>query len=257
MKTLFPNAEETDWGVFDQYLFDAIFKKLQDSDSQPQFMVCMTITNHSPHQIPKNYSPYPLQFPENLSSHTTKDMQLTLNTMQTFQYANDCLGKFLHRLRNSPLGENTIVVVTGDHAMTGGFAYPDRELLYSWAVPLAFYIPEKYAQQLHRDTTRLVSHKDIFPTIYNLAFSNYNYRATGDNIFDAATAENPFLITQTSWVLGKAGCTNLHSHQSFTFQENSFYLQPAADFPELESLRKKANAWLFGMKWQIFADLKQ
>jgi phosphoglycerol transferase MdoB-like AlkP superfamily enzyme len=256
MKTLFPHAEKTEWGVFDQYLFDAIFDKLQNSDSQPQFMVCMTITNHSPHKIPKNYQLYSLQFPEGLSSRTTKDMQQTISTMQTFQYANDCLGKFLHRLRNSSLGENTIVVVTGDHAMTGGFSYADRELLYSWGVPLAFYIPKKYAEQLHRDTTRLVSHKDILPTIYNLAFSNYTYRATGDNIFDAKNAENPFLITQSYWIVGKAGCTVLHSHNSFTWQENSFYLQPAEYNKELESLRKKANAWLFGMKWQIYAELK-
>jgi phosphoglycerol transferase MdoB-like AlkP superfamily enzyme len=166
------------------------------------------------------------------------------------------LGKFLQRLRSSSLGENTIVVVTGDHAMTGGFSYSDRELLNSWAVPLAFYMPEKYAQGLYRDTTRLVSHKDILPTIYNLAFFFFFYRATGDNIFDIATAENPFLITQSSWVLGKAGCTNLHTQQFFTWQENSFYLQPAEATPELEALKKKANAWFFGMKWQIYSDLK-
>ena len=257
IKTLFPKTEETEWGVFDQYLFDAILKKLQDADSQPQFMVCMTITNHSPHKIPKNYELYSLQFPDSLYSRTTTDLQKTMSTMQTFQYANDCLGKFLNSLRNSPLGENTIVVVTGDHAMTGGFSYSDRELLYSWAIPLAFYIPENYAQQLHRDTTRLVSHKDILPTIYNLAFSNYNYRATGDNIFDVTTINNAFLITQSYWIVGKAGITALHSHQSYSWQENSFYLQPAAYTPELESLRKKANAWLFGMKWQIYSDLKQ
>ena len=257
MKTLLSNTEETEWGVFDQYLYDGVLNKLQNADSQPQFMICMTISNHSPHKIPLNYQPYSLQFPEKLSARTTKDMQQTLSSMQTFQYANDCLGKFLNNVRNSSLGENTIVVITGDHAMRGGLAYPDHELLYDWAVPLAFYIPENYARQLNKDTTRLVSHKDILPTIYNLAFSNFNYSATGDNIFDSATADNSFLITQTSWVLGKVGCINLNSHQSFTWQENSYYLQPAEHTPELEALRKKANVWLFGMKWQIYTELKK
>jgi phosphoglycerol transferase MdoB-like AlkP superfamily enzyme len=254
LKTLYPKTEENDWGVFDQYMFDALYHKLQEKTTQPQFFVCMTITNHSPHKISEKYKPYPLEFPDNLLSRTTKDLQQTLATMKTFQYANDCLGKFLHALRSSPMGENTIVVITGDHAMTGGFTYKDTELLYRWAVPLACYIPEKYATNLNIDTKRFVSHKDILPTIYNVAFSNYNYRATGDNIFDATSADNAFVITQSSWVMGKAGCVNLNSCQSFQWQERSFYLKPAEYTPELEFLKKKANAWQFGMKWQILQE---
>jgi phosphoglycerol transferase MdoB-like AlkP superfamily enzyme len=257
MKTLYSKTKEADWGVFDQYMFDAVFQKLQQKDTQPQFLFCMTITNHSPHKIPKNYQLYPLEFPDSLLSRTTKDLQQTLATMKTFQYANDCLGRFLNALRNSPMGENTIVVITGDHAMTGGFTYKDSEMLYKWAVPLAFYIPEKYAKNLNINTKRLVSHKDILPTIYNLAFSNYSYHATGDNIFDETTADDAFVITQSSWVMGKPGCINLYSPQSFKWQGNSFYLNPAASTPELESMRKRANAWLFGMKWQVYSDITQ
>ncbi|MCL2247253.1 MAG: LTA synthase family protein [Lentimicrobiaceae bacterium] len=257
IKTLFSKTEEADWGVFDQYMYDAIFQKLQDKKNQPQFLICMTITNHSPHKIPKNYTSYPLHFPETLHSRITKDLQQTLSTMQTFQYANDCLGKFLNALRHSNIGENTIVVITGDHAMTGGFSYKDTALLYCWAVPLAFYVPESYAQQLCIDTSRLVSHKDILPTIYHLAFSNYSYRATGDNIFDTATAKNAFVMTQSAWVMGKAGVIHLHSNQSYNWHNGGFYLQPVERTPELEFLRKKANAWYFGMKWQVYTDIRE
>ena len=255
LNTLFSKTEETDWGVFDQYMFDAIYRKLQENNTKPQFFLCMTITNHSPHKIPNNYKSYQLKFPDSLLSRTTQDTQHTMSTMQTFQYANDCLGKFLNSLRNSQMGENTIVVITGDHAMTGGFTYKDSELLYRWAVPLAFFIPEKYKQNLDINAQRLVSHKDIFPTIYNLAFSHYNYRATGDNIFDATTADSAFAITQSSWVMGNSGCINLTSHQSYTWQEGSLYLHPVECTPELEHIRKKANAWLFGMNWQIFSEI--
>ena len=255
LKTIYAKTEETDWGVFDQYMFDALFQKLQEKDTQPQFFICMTISNHSPHKIPKNYPLYPLEFPDTLLVRTTKDLQQTLNTMKTFQYANDCLGRFLHSLRNAPMGENTIVVITGDHAMTGGFTYKDSELLYRFAVPLAFYIPEKYAKNLYIDTKRLVSHKDILSTIYNLTFSNYHYRATGDNIFDATTSDNSFVITQSLWVMGKTGCISLNSQQAFKWQNNSFYLKPTAISSELEFMRKRANAWLFGMKWQMYKEL--
>jgi uncharacterized membrane protein len=36
----------------------------------------------------------------------------------------------------------------------------------------------------------------------------------------------------------------------------AYYLHPQEQTPELETLRRKANAWLFGMKWQIYADIK-
>jgi len=257
MKTLFPKTEEADWGVFDQYLFDAIYRKLKDAGSQPQFMICMTITNHSPHKIPKTYNPYPLALPDFLHSRTNGDLKQTIKTMQTFQYANDCLGQFLKAVRNSQIGENTIVVITGDHSMTGGFTYKDSELLYRWAVPLAFYIPKNYAQMLNIDTTRLISHKDILPTIYNLAFPNYRYRVTGDHIFDAVNANNAFVITQSSWVIGKAGCINLNSRQSFAWQDGSYYLKSVESTPELEAMRRRANAWLFGMKWQILFNTEK
>ena len=254
IKTLFPKVEETDWGVYDPYMFDAVFQKLQEKNTQPQFLLCMTTTNHSPHKIPNSYALYPLEFPDSLRLRTTKTLQQTLNIMQTFQYANDCLGKFIHQLRNSPLGKNTIVVATGDHAMTGGFTYKDYELLYKIAVPLAFYIPDNYKQQPHIDTRRLVSHKDILPTIYHLVFPNFNYKATGDNIFDATTADDFFVVTQSSWIMGKAGVIHLHTHQSYLWNGNKYFLQPSEKTPELEALRKRANAWMFGMKWEMYED---
>jgi arylsulfatase A-like enzyme len=86
----------------------------------------------------------------------------TIGIMQTFQYANDCLGKFIRQLRQSPLGENTIVVVTGDHSMTGSFIYKDNEFLHRWAVPVAFYIPESYKQKKNINTHRFSNFIKIY-----------------------------------------------------------------------------------------------
>jgi len=256
IKTLYPKIEENDWGVYDQFMYDAVFQKLQEKNAQPQFLLCMTTSNHSPHKIPKNYALQSLEFPDSMRSRTTKTIPQTIDIMQTFQYANDCLGNFIKQLRNSPLGENTIVVATGDHAMPSGFTYKESGFLYPRAVPVIFYIPEDYKKQLHIDTHRLVSHKDILPTIYHLAFSNFKYKATGDNIFDATTAEDSFVVTQSSLILGKAGVIHLHTHQSYKWLENSLYVQPQEKTPELEAMRKRANAWLFGMKWEVYEDLK-
>jgi len=256
IKTLYPKTEEADWGVFDQYMYDAIYHKLQEKNILPQFLIGMTITNHSPHKIPKNYRPYPLEFPDSLRSRITTNLQRTLSSLETFQYANDCLGRFMDSLRCSLVGKNTIVVITGDHTLTGGFTYKDNEFVQKWAVPLIFYIPETYIQQPNVNTNRLVSHKDILPTIYNLALSNYSYRATGDNIFDATTADSAFVITHSSWVLGKAGSINFATRQSYIWSEGGYNLQSSDCTPELEAMKKRANAWLCGMKWQIYANIK-
>jgi phosphoglycerol transferase MdoB-like AlkP superfamily enzyme len=256
IKSLYPKTEETDWGVFDQYLFDALFQKLQEHTLQPQFVIGMTITNHSPHKIPKNYELYPLDFPDSILSRTTAGFKQTLSSMETFQYANHCLGRFIDSLRHLPLGNNTIVAITGDHALTSGLTYHGSEFVNQWAVPLLFYIPEPYRKQLSINTNRLVSHKDILPTIFNLAFSNYNYQQTGDNIFDDTTEDNAFVVTHLSWVLGKNGCVNLSTHQSYLWQENSYLLQLHPLTPELEKMRNRANAWLFGMKWQVWEEIK-
>jgi hypothetical protein len=109
---------------------------------------------------------------------------------------------------------------------------------------------------LHVDTSRLVCHKDILPTIYNLTLSDYEYWATGDNIFDATTADSAFVVTRTQWVMGKDGCIDLSAKQSYIWKDEH-YLQPHGKTPELEALRRKANAWLFGMKWQIYNDIKK
>jgi len=140
--------------------------------------------------------------------------------------------------------------------MTGGFSYKDNEMLERWAVPVMFYIPDNYKQQPTMDTHRLVSHKDILPTIYHLAFSGFTYKNTGDNIFDASTANDSFVITQSSWVMGKAGVIHLHSEQSYLLDDN-FFLQPQDKTEDLENMRKRANAWLFGMKWQICNELEK
>jgi len=84
-----------------------------------------------------------------------------------------------------------------------------------------------------------------------------NHRIVGDHIFDAANTNNTFVITQSSWAMEKTGCINLHSRQSFAWQNDSYYLKPVEATQELETMRRKSNAWLFGMKWQILFSIKK
>ena len=82
--------------------------------------------------------------------------------MRTYQYAADQVGAFMDKLKNSPLAENTIVVVTGDHNNWLVFDYPNQEIKNKYAVPLYFYLPENYREALFFDENRPASFKDIF-----------------------------------------------------------------------------------------------
>ncbi len=259
IQTIYPKAETQDWGVFDEYLFPSIKRKLQEKTSKPQFLLCLTITNHSPHKTPTTYHPYPLQIPDSLENRMSVSEDQTLDIFETFQYANDCLGKFIDSIRHSPLGKNTIIVATGDHAMTSSLTYSDSELLYHYSTPLVFYIPDEYRKEKIIDTGRLVSHADVLPTVYNIALSDYSYPATGNNVFDSTTIDDSFVVTKSSWVIGNAGCVNLESDQTYSWlTSGSYLLEPnATNTVEIEQMKRKAKAWLFGMKWQIYSELDE
>ena len=49
------DTPKTDWGVYDEYLFDFVHEKLLQSNS-PQFILFITTTNHPPFDIPSDFN---------------------------------------------------------------------------------------------------------------------------------------------------------------------------------------------------------
>lgn len=52
---------------------------------------------------------------------------------------------------------------------------PSIDKALNHAVPLYLYVSQDYAHHIHYDSTRVGSHKDIFPTLYELSLSNIQY----------------------------------------------------------------------------------
>ena len=63
--------------------------------------------------------------------------------------------------------------------------YDDNRLLNSKNIPLYFYLPQELKDKLTIDTKVSGSHKDIFPTLYNLTLENTSYLSIGNNLFDS------------------------------------------------------------------------
>lgn len=180
----FPEAKSNNtWGVYDDDVFDVIFKVLSQGDSA-KFIATMSSTNHTPFELPKDYKPYPIDpnIAENPIFDVPKDRLLEILT--AFQYSNDALGKFMDKIKNSPLAENTVVIITGDHNIRSAVLYNTPELQkLKYSVPLYIYMPNELKKNLYIDTTRIGSHFDIMTSIYPYILKNIKYPDLGQNLF--------------------------------------------------------------------------
>jgi len=180
--------ERNQWGVFDEYLFDYIFKVLDDGDKS-KFVYVMTTSNHPPFSLPSKYKqPFPLELTEQLNKDITGDMKLAKMRFATYQYSCQKVAEFLTRLKNSKYADNTIVAITGDHNFWSAFSYPIERKLDEMSVPFYLYIPKKL-KPAKIDMTVVGSHTDILPTLYELSLSRTTYWAMGNNLL-ADTAKN-------------------------------------------------------------------
>jgi len=171
------------WGIHDEYLYNYIFRKLEKS-KKPQFILAMTTDNHPPYTLPKEYHPLKLEFSKELLWSITGDLKLAKERFLSFQYALNSLGNFLDKLKSSPLGNRTVVVVTADnHTADGIMRYRDEEVLNSKRIPFYLYLPKEIRDEVGDiDTSVFGSHKDIFPTLYNLTLSDAKYIAIGTDL---------------------------------------------------------------------------
>jgi len=178
-------AKTNTWGVYDEYLFDNIFNQLQQNNTSPQLICALTTTNHTPYELPPSYQPYSINISDSIHNIIIANKELAEANFRAYQYSNDCLGRFLTRLKASKFAENTIIAVTGDHNSYALFPINNSSLEEkdNHIVPFYLYIPKKYQENLIINQNRIGSHKDIFPTLINLSLSNQPYFSLGDNLF--------------------------------------------------------------------------
>lgn len=246
LRKRYPQAEENDWGVYDEFLFDYTLEKLQESPGKPKFFFLLTTTNHTPFRLPSTYEPLPVSIPDSIRRAMLTEPDMAQRSFYNYQYAAHQLGLFLKRLKASEEGKRTIVVITGDHNNLMVIPYDDSRLMAKRSVPILFYIPEAYRPKQPVDTGVPASHKDIFATIFPLALSGADYWSLGENLFDASQPGRFFALN--------AGTTAFDSQYGIADirQQKTLYLhkQPTGKWqageprPEHEQLRRRALAYV-------------
>ena len=173
------------WGIYDEYLYSHILQKLENSNEK-QFILALSTNNHPPYNIPKNYKSKKLLISDDLKKHITGEYNLAKQRIKSYAYALNQVGIFLDKLKASKYKDNTIVVVTADNnTIDGIMEYDNNKLLNSKNIPLYFYLPDSLKNKLTINTKIEGSHKDIFPTLYNLVLKNQEYISIGTNLFDS------------------------------------------------------------------------
>ncbi|MEA2091774.1 MAG: sulfatase-like hydrolase/transferase, partial [Campylobacterota bacterium] len=114
-----------DWGVFDEYLYEYVYKKLKDATS-PQFIFILTTNNHPPYTIPSHYKSNSLELSQDLKEHITGDLELVKRRFKDYAYAVDSLGGFLDKVKESSLAKNSVIAITADNNTVEGVMRYDK-----------------------------------------------------------------------------------------------------------------------------------
>jgi phosphoglycerol transferase MdoB-like AlkP superfamily enzyme len=104
-ETDFSLVEQTysKWGVNDGVTADYVYEQLSNrpvNGEKPWFTTFLTLSSHEPFEVPYQRLEDPIQ--------------------NGFAYTDDCLGKLVDRLKQSPQWDNLLVIMVPDH----GFRYP-------------------------------------------------------------------------------------------------------------------------------------
>lgn len=253
----YPDAKRCEWGVHDENMFDRTFEILSNA-KQPQFIYAMTISHHSPYDIPESYQGYPLELTDEMKSKLKATPEIALKSLKAYQYANDCLGKFINKVRNSPLGKNTIIVATGDHNIHQIFDFTDKDLLMKYSVPFLLYVPDAYKPKNDVNTKKFGSHRDVFPTLFNLALSDAKYVNSGNNLLSNNSKDN-YSVYCYRIAMDSIGCVDYTSTPLyFRWSDmNTMQLEPSSQNPDehLKELMIKSKAYTASMNILVMEDL--
>lgn len=172
--------ERHDWGIYDEDLWDYVWKTLKEA-KDPQFILAMTTTNHPPYQLPSTYKDKELKIPDDLKPRIIGDMSVAKQRFRAFRYSNQKLASFLNQIKASPLRDKVVIAVTGDHTFWL-INFAENQFMKKGSVPFYFYSTRPKTHQ--KKEVYFASHADIPATLYEEALSESPYYSFNKSIFN-------------------------------------------------------------------------
>ncbi|MBI3235985.1 MAG: sulfatase-like hydrolase/transferase [Bacteroidetes bacterium] len=260
------NATEMEWGVADEYFFDYIYESLL-TQKKPQFIYGMSISNHTPFDVPDDYKPTNLDMPEAMKGRLGCYKDVAERNVKSYRYANDMLGKFLKKIKANGLDKNLIIVITGDHFCHDLFNYNDDELYMKYRVPCIYLVPPKYRPTQPVNTHISASHKDIFTTLFNLTLSDTRYYHSGLDMLNQKHISKSFSFTKTEpgsvnyFTSNANGVVKkvLNNYNYYTWDKSNRRKLVATNDKDtaLQSLKKQSDVFNAAMDFYQLSDQKR
>ncbi|WP_086245291.1 LTA synthase family protein [Campylobacter devanensis] len=172
----YTNAKESKhpYGIKDEYMYNKIYEIFNNA-TKPTLIISLGISNHPPY-LHKGKNELNLDLNSSEISRYSTDYKALLNA---YSYANNSFGDYLNKIKNSKFKDNIIVAASGDHANREYKFDHKNESAFGISVPFYLYIPQNLQNNIYYDKDRIGSHKDIFPTLYNLSLNNTKYLSMG------------------------------------------------------------------------------
>ncbi len=146
------DAFRTAWGVADRWIFDALVARqlAARANHERLFATILSVSNHRPFDIPAE------------SPVAKRELD---RRWRGVAYADECLGRYLDRIRAEGLLDDTLLLIVGDHGarVYGSEAIPAP----SYRVPALFLASDVRWRGARID--RLCSQIDLAPTLLELA----------------------------------------------------------------------------------------
>ncbi|MCM8819155.1 MAG: sulfatase-like hydrolase/transferase [Candidatus Omnitrophica bacterium] len=148
------------WGVHDEHVFlraDEEFRKLK----QPFLGVIFSLSSHPPYDLPERFK----------SSGTA-------NFFDSIRYADYSLKKFFEKAKNSDYFNNTLFIITADHANR----IDEKNPADSFRIPCLFYTP---GGQIKKGITHRIGNQiDILPSVIDILKISTVHSSAGKSLFD-------------------------------------------------------------------------
>ena len=166
--TEYGNKKDFDghWGIWDEPFLQYMAKEINHL-SEPFLAPVFTLSSHYPYRIPKEYEDV---FPKgHIPIH------------EGVGYSDNALRNFFATVSQEDWYENTLFVITGDHAVDGHLPeYKTAEGAFT--TPVIFYAPGTDFEGFNDST--VVQQTDIMPTVFSMLGVRDKYIAFGNNMFD-------------------------------------------------------------------------
>lgn len=259
----FPEARGSTWGLYDEWMFrygEALLREAE-VNGETLMLVMLSITNHPPYRTPEHYDPAPLDV-SRLGDELAVSPAFGTSILETYQYANDSMGRFLNHLEDAGLMDHTLFAATGDHNTRSLIQYPDaHDLFDQFGVPILMWIPPRYRGHGEAQVDDWTSHRDIFPTLWAHSLSHARVPWMGRDLY--APVASPMALTFDRQDGGKgvaisaAGAVTHLADPVFYHWSQGVLRADASPSPALRDLARHARARMALEDWRIRREALQ